>query len=146
MRPRWAVTAIALLLGVNLAYSLAELAENNNDWDNIEAVARKVKQVTPDNAPVLADPPVYFAMRQIPPMGSNFPASHRLELPAAEAARLHIVPQSQLQIQVGAGDFATVETCEEDEDEIQALNLARFYSEKATFGDCAVYWGFVGSH
>ncbi len=142
LRPRWTLAALIGLLAISLGNSLVSLAENNNTWDNMEALARKVEQVTPDSAPVLADPPVYFAIHQIPPEGMNFPASHRLELPMAQAARLHIVPQSQLERRVRAGEFATVETCKPDEDEMQVLQLPTLYSQSATFGDCLVYWGF----
>jgi hypothetical protein len=145
-RPGWAIGALTVVLALSLANSLVEMAEDNNTWNNMEALARKVEQVTPDSAAVLADPPVYFAMRRPVPSGMEFPASHNLELPTEQAARLHIVPQSQLERRVRAGDFATVETCKGDEDEMQALQLPKFYVEKATIGDCDVYWGFVGSH
>jgi hypothetical protein len=139
---RWAVTALTALLALSLGNSLYDLKENNNTWDNMESLARKVEQVTPSSGHVLADPPVYFAMRRIPPSGMGFPASHRLELPAAMAARLHIVPQSQLTRRVQAGEFATVETCKDDEDEIQVLHLPALYSQSASIGGCSVYWGF----
>lgn len=142
MRPAWAVAGLAVLFGLNLANALVATAGNNNDWDTIANLAKKVKQVTPADATVLADPPVYFAMRQIPPEGSNFPASHRMEVPPAEAARLHIVPQSQLERQVKAGEFATVETCRGDEDEIEALELHKHYAQSESINDCQVYWGF----
>jgi hypothetical protein len=142
LRPRWAFIALTAVLALGLTNSLVAMAENNNTWDNMEALARKVEQVTPVNAAVLADPPVYFVLRRPVPEGMNFPASHRLELPAAQAARLHIVSQSQLERRVPAGDFATVETCKGDEDEIQTLHLPTHYSQSATIGDCQVYWGF----
>lgn len=142
LRPAFALAGLILVLGLNLANSLVALADNNNTWDTMELLAKKVKQVTPENGIVLADPPVYFAMHQIPPEGSNFPASHRMEVPAAEAARLHIVPQSQLERQVKAGEFATIETCRGDEDEMQVLELPKRYSKAESIDDCQVYWGF----
>jgi hypothetical protein len=142
LRLRWAVPALTALLALSLGNSLIELKENNNDWDNMESLAKKVAEVTPADAAVLADPPVYFAMRAIPPAGMGFPASHRLELSPAMAARLHIVPQSQLIRQVRAGDYATVETCKGDEDEIQVLHLPTLYAQSAAMAGCTVYWGF----
>ena len=143
LRPRWALTALTAVLGLSLANSLVAFKENNNTWDNIEALARKVKQVTPANGAVLADPAVYFALHGPVPSGMEFPASHLLELPAAQAARLHIVPQSQMERRVPAGGFATVETCKGDEDEMQTLHLPAHYSQSVTIGDCQVYWGFL---
>jgi hypothetical protein len=142
LRPALALPVLTALLALSLNNSLAALVENNNTWDGMEALSRKVEQVTPPNAAVLADPPVYFALRMPVPSGMEFPASHRLELPAAQAATLHIVPQSQLDRQVRAGAFATVETCKEDEDEIQAMHLPSLYSQSAPLAGCTVYWGF----
>ncbi len=139
---RWAVTAAALLLLLCLADSLVQMREGNNTWTAMESLARKIEQVTPANAPVLADPPVYFALRRLPPPGMEFPASHALELPATMAGLLHIVPQSVLERRVLAGEFATVETCKGDEDEIEALDLPDHYAQSVTIAGCHVYWGF----
>ena len=142
LRPSFAVAGLIAVLGLALSNSLISFAGDNTDWDNIAALARKVKDVTPDHAPVLADPPVYFAMHAIPPEGSNFPASHRMEVSLDQAARLHIVPQSLLERQVKDGMFATVETCRGDEDEMEALELPKHYAHSVTMKDCQVYWGF----
>ena len=142
MTPRWAVPALAALLLLSLGNSLVEMRSDNNTWTNMASLARKVEQVTPANGVVLADPPVYFAMRRPPPSGMEFPASHKLELPAPMAASLHIVPQSALERRVSAGEFATVETCKGDEEEIQALALPKLYSQSETIAECTVYWGF----
>jgi hypothetical protein len=142
LSPALTLPVLTALLALSLTNSLTALVENNNTWDGMEALARKVKQVTPANATILADPPVYFALGLPVPSGMEFPASHRLELPAAEAARLHIVPQSQLERRVRAGEFATVETCKDDEDEIQAMHLPSLYSQSAALAGCTVYWGF----
>jgi hypothetical protein len=58
------------------------------------------------------------------------------------AATLHIVPQSVLEKRVHTGEFATVETCKGEEDEILALALPEHYSQSETISDCKVYWGF----
>ena len=142
LRPGVAVPGLTALLLISLAGGLSEWADDNNTWTAMEALARKVHDVTPANAQVLADPPVYFAMRSVPPSGMEFPASHRLEVPPEMAAMLHIVPQSVLEKRVKNGDFATVETCKGDEDEIQALDLPEYYAQSQTISECKVYWDF----
>jgi len=136
------VTAVAVILLPSLRNSLLEMRDSNNTWTMMDSLAQKITDVTPAQAPVLADPPVYFALRRQPPSGMEFPASHKLELPAALAATLHIVPQSVLQRRVRAGEFATVETCKGDEDDIRALGLPSLYSHSITIAGCSVYWGF----
>jgi hypothetical protein len=142
LQPRWVAAGLASLLLLSLANSLVEIRDDNNTWTSMESLARKVAQVTPANAPVWADPPVYFSMRRLPLPGMEFPASHKLELPAPMAATLHIVPQSALERRVRAGEFATVETCKGDEEWIQALDLSKLYGQSATIAGCTVYWGF----
>ena len=139
---RWALPALAGVLIVALSSSLIEMRDSNNTWTSMDLLATKIRQVTPVGGLVLADPPVYFALRQAPPSGMEFPASHMLELTRDQAALLHIVPQSVLAGRVRAGEFATVETCKGDEEDIAALELPRLYAHSATFSGCDVYWGF----
>ena len=142
VRPRLSVAALACVLLSNLGKSLIEMHDGNETWADMQSVASKIRQVTPDRASILADPPVYFALRLLPPSGMEFPASHALEMPAPQAAVLHIVPQSVLEKRVRAGEFATVQTCRGDEDEVKALGLPRLYSRSFTIADCQVYWNF----
>jgi hypothetical protein len=137
---RWAMPALALLLLLGLGRSLVEMREDNNTWTTMEALAKKIDQVTTPNAAVLADPPVYFALHRLPPSGMEFPASHAVQLPAGQLALLRIVPQDELERRVRAGEFATAETCKGDEEEIQALDLPKVYSQSETIGRCTVYW------
>ena len=141
VKPAWGAIALAALLGLSLTRSLVDLQESNHTWDEMAALARNVEQVTPAGAQVMADPPVYFALHREPPSGLEFPASNTLELPAAMADALHILPRSRLAARVRAGGFATVETCKGDEDEIEALELPKLYAHSASVGDCQVYWG-----
>jgi len=139
---RWAVPVLGVLLLVGLANSLVETHDENNTWTGMDELARKVEQVTPADAMVLADPPVYFALRRLPPSGMEFPATHALELPEPMAAALHIVPQSVLKSRVRAGEFATVETCRGEEDDVRSLNLPQYYARSESIADCEVYWEF----
>lgn len=140
--PRWALSVLAGLFLLSLVNSLVEMRDDNNTWTNMGLLARKIEQVTPAGGTVLADPPVYFAMHRPPLPGAEFPASQKVELPPEQAATLHIIPQSQMERRVRRGDFATVETCKGDEDEIQALQLPKFYSNSETIAGCTVYWTF----
>jgi hypothetical protein len=140
---RWALIALSIPLLLSLSNSLIEMRENNNTWTAMESIAAKVEQVTPANARVMADPPVYFAMRQAPPPGMEFPASHALELPTTMAAALRITTQSELRRRVRSGEFATVETCKSDEEDIEALNLAQLYAQSAEIAGCRIYWGLA---
>jgi hypothetical protein len=142
---RWGTPALALILFLGLNQSLLEMREDNNNWINIEALARKINEVTPANAAVLADPPVYFALHRFPPSGMEFPASHAVNLPADKLAALHIVPQAELERRVHAGEFATAETCKGDEEEMEALELPKLYAQAYTIAGCTVYWG-LASH
>jgi hypothetical protein len=139
--PRGSLAALSILLLVSLSNSLIEMRDNNNTWTAMDEIAAKVQQVTPANARVMADPPVYFAMHRMPPPGMEFPASHALELPANKAAALHILTQSELRTKVRSGEFATVETCKGDEEDIEALELPKLYSHSAEISGCQIYWG-----
>jgi hypothetical protein len=142
---RWGLPALALILFLSLNRSLLEMKDDNNSWTNMDALARKIAEVTPANGQVLADPPVYFALHHPPPSGMEFPASHAVKLPAAKLAELHIVSQAELERRVHAGEFATAETCKGDEEEIKALELPKLYAQSYTIAGCTVYWG-MASH
>jgi hypothetical protein len=141
--PRWPVVVLCAVSVVTLGFSLIEMRDNNNSWTAMAAIAQKIRAVTPAKGVVLADPPVYFALKQQPPSGMEFPASHDITtFDSARTAELHIVPQPVLIRRVAAGEFATVETCRGDEDEIIALDLPKHYSQKTQIAGCDVYWNF----
>lgn len=138
-RPFWPVIAYGVLLCLGLAKSLYE-ERDDITWHDFEQVASKVDQVTPPNVPLLADEHVYFLTRRTPPSGMELRDSHKLELPAALAASMHIVTGSELDRQIKAGVFSTVETCTFSDEKIAALGLARLYAKKAEIEDCTVFW------
>ncbi len=137
--PRWAIIGLAVLLCLGLANSIDDMSDEIT-WTTVEAVARKVDQLTPRNAGLLADPQIYFLTQRVPPSGMNFPASHRAEMPPGMASALHIVPQSELKRQVKARTFATVETCNNSNPEIQALELPKTYAQSTQVAGCYIYW------
>jgi hypothetical protein len=53
---------------------------------------------------------------------------------------LHIISDKELQAQVTAGQFATVETC--DDDRIDNWQLNKLFKKEADIEDCSVFWDF----
>ena len=138
-RPFWPIVIYGVLLSLGLAKSFYE-EHDDVTWQDFEVLARKVDQVTPLNAPLLADEHVYFLTRRPPPSGMELRDSHKLELPAPLADSMHIVPATELDRRIKAGVFSTVESCGFTDERIKALGLARLYSQKAEIEDCAVFW------
>ena len=143
-RPLWPVLALTLLLTLGLAKSLYE-DRDSFSWRDFEEIARKVNQVTSAHSSLLADEHIYFLTRRPPPSGMECDDSHKLALPPALAASLHIVPRTELNQRIKAGMFSVVETCE-DEDEIKNLGLLRLYAQKAEIAGCNVFWDKVPAH
>jgi hypothetical protein len=138
-RPFWPVFVLTILLCVGLAKKLYESDEYT--WRDFEEVASKVNQVTPPQALLLADEQIYFLTRRTPPSGEEFADSHKLNLPAAVAASLHIVPRAELAKRVQARMFNTVETCnDEDDDRFKVLGLPQVYAKKVVVHDCTIFW------
>jgi 4-amino-4-deoxy-L-arabinose transferase-like glycosyltransferase len=139
-RPFWPVFVLTALLCLGLAQALYE-RRNDNTWRNLEEIARHVDQVTPPQGLLLADEHIYFLTRRMPPSGMEFPDSQKLNLPAALAASLHIVPRAELAKLVQARMFNTVETCnDEDDQRFQILGLPQVYAQKAVIHDCTIFW------
>jgi 4-amino-4-deoxy-L-arabinose transferase-like glycosyltransferase len=136
----WPVLVLTILLCLGLAKAIYE-GQGEYTWQDLEDVARKVDQVTPPHASLLADEHIYFLTRRTPPSGMEFPDSQKLDLPAAMAAALHIVPRAELAKRVRARMFHTVETCDEEDDErILIFGLPQIYSQKAEIHGCKIYW------
>ncbi len=138
-RPRWPVAVMAALLLLSLGRSLYEDADALT-WPDLEAIARKVDQVTPPNGVIWADEQIYFLTGRPMPEGMEFAPAHKLEMPLSQAAMLHILPEPELDRRVKAGAYATISTC--DDDKIELLRLDKLYAHKATMSDCTVFWGW----
>lgn len=139
--PRWPVLAVTLLLALGLAKKLYD-RRDYLFWRDMEAVARKVEQVTPPHATLLADEMVYFLTRRRPPPGMEMDDSHKFDFPPAIAAFRHVVSKADLDRMVKAGTFSTVETCDSD-DEVEARKLRELYGQKAEIASCYVFWDKV---
>ena len=120
------VLGLALLGLVRMIYD----ERDDTSWADLEKIAAQVDQVTPAGAPLYADEQIYFLTRRIPPSGNEYVSSHNLRLPPALAAAVKIVPQPEMDKQVASGEFATVETCEDD-DWIAERKLDEIYKQKA---------------
>lgn len=135
----WPVAILAIVLSLGLARSLYgerhELA-----WRDLEAVARKVNEVTPAQGTLWADEHFYFLTKRPPPEGMEFSYAQVIDIPAEAAGPLHIVNQWELVRQAEAGRFGTVATCEA-EPEIDEMGLPQLYLHRATIASCSVFWG-----
>jgi hypothetical protein len=71
--------------------------------------------------------------------------SHKLEIPSATAALFHLPPQSELDRRIKAGTYDTIETCEDEEEEVQALGLPGLYSQQNEVEDsgCTIFWNKI---
>ena len=144
-RPAWPVLVLTVLTALGLLKSIYERGELYS-WRDMENAGRKVNEVTPAEGTLWADEHIYFVTRRRPPTGMELADSHKLELlPATLAAALHIVPKSQLDRRVKAGEFDTVATFA-DADTIDELGLPKTYAKKASVGDCDVFWDRVATH
>ena len=138
-RPQYLAAAVCLLMTLTL---VRELPKDKSDytWKDMEAIAKKVNQVTPPGAPLYADEHIYFLTGRTPPSGMEYDDSHKLDLLSpTEAALMHVIRQTDLDREVKAGKFATAQTCDSD-DEINRLGLPDIYRQKDEIADCTVFW------
>ncbi|MBV9611032.1 MAG: hypothetical protein JO091_01105 [Acidobacteriaceae bacterium] len=141
-RPLVPAAVVMLLLALSLARALFD-DRDAVTWHDYSDIARKVDQVTPAHGRLYADELVYFLTRRPPPSGMEFSYSHKLELPPAQEALYHIVSERELNEQVKAGKFATVQSC--NDDRIEDMHLEKLFPNKADIVDCSVFWGKVKS-
>jgi len=136
-RPR----APVILMVAIAALCLGNSVYNDRDtytWRELERVAAKVKQVTPQGAALLAPEQLYVLARWAVPPGMEHDDAHKLQLGPAESARLHIVPKAEVDRQIKAGDYPTMVSCDDDRtSEVEGWNV---YAQKAEYGDCTVLW------
>jgi hypothetical protein len=137
-RAWWTLLLLALALSLGLGRSLHH-DRNGLTWADLEAVARKVDEVTPPGEGLWADEHVYFLTRRPPAEGTAFSYAEVIDMPEEVAAPLHIVSDQDLDLQAAQGKFATVSTCE-DQEMIERLNLPHLFRKKAATGHCMVFW------
>jgi hypothetical protein len=136
----WRTVAVAgLLTCLGLAKSIY-LQQGYFTWTDCEKIAAKVAQVTPANAMLLADEPTYFLTRHVPPSGMELADTHKLSLPPAVMAQMHVISHAALNEQIKRGVFDTFETSLEDDD-LEDLGVPDRYAQKAVVADTNIFWG-----
>ena len=138
-RPWGAVLLACLITAACLAKRLIE-SRNDFSWYHVEQIAAKVNQVTPMTAALLADEPVYFVTRHVPPSGLELADSHKLEFPPALAREFHVIPQKELDREVKSGMFDTVEISSDDT-HIEQWGLHKMYAKSVEVVDeYTIFW------
>lgn len=139
-------TAAAVWIAI-LSLGLAKGVREDSDsyaWKDIEQIARQVANVTPADATLWADELFFFVLRRTPPDGMQFAYAHDIEsMPAAQAAKLHIIPADVIHRRAKAGEFRTVAACYDTEN-TDAVKASELYRQKKEIRDCSVYWDFGG--
>jgi len=142
-RPQRATLALAVFMLLGLGRGIYSTRDNDS-WQGLLPAARKVDQVTPRNAPVLAQEPIYFLTGRQPPFGNEFRFAHELDLGPQRNALLHIVPKSELSREIRAGRFVTAAVCDDDDQEGD-IEQWKVYARKFESGNCTVFWQPVAS-
>ena len=138
-RPLWPTLALSTFLLLALARFLFN-ERDSATWRRYEELAHKVAAVTPKGAIFFADEHLYFLLHIAPPPGMEFSYSHKLTLPRAEEARLHIISEPELKQNLASGIYASFESC--NDDRVDDWKVATFYKHRADIDDCSVFWDF----
>jgi hypothetical protein len=139
-KPLFAVLAIGIFLTLGLGKSLYE--RTMGDWSRWERLAKKMDEVTPRNAPMFADEPIYFLTQRTPPSGLELSYTHKIDLGAKTNALMHIIPDAELKRDVQSGMFATAYSC--DDDDISDYGLPKLYKQRVDMEDCSIFWDRAG--
>ncbi len=139
-RPLWPVWLLAFLFALGLGKALNDRA-GGDSWPQYEKIAAKVQQVTAKDAVVFGDEPIYFLTHRAPPPGYELSYTHKVVLPPAEGALMHILTEAQVKAQVRSGIFETAYSCDEGDED--TYGVKGVYREHAAVEGCVVYWGVV---
>jgi hypothetical protein len=135
----WPALVVSVLFALGLGKSLYERRDLLN-WSSYQRLANKVDQVTPRNALLFANEPIYFLTKRTPPPGFELFYSHKVNLPPAEAALMHVITDAEIKRQVQSGMFATAYSC--DDGEIDDYGLEKLYQQHVDMDDCSIFWGW----
>ncbi len=138
VRARWPAAIVMTIVVLALGRALFD-DRDSTTWYTYQKIARKVADVTPAHGRLYADELVYFLLHWTPPPGMEFSYAHKLDLPPAEEKLYHIVSDSEIAKEVKAGDFDTVQSC--NDDAIDRLGLDSVFAHEADIEDCSIYWG-----
>ena len=137
-RPFWPVLILCAICAGALARSLCDDARDLYNWKDYEAATSKLLKVAPPGKQVFAEEEIYFLLKRRPPSGMEFGYSHKLKLPPAILAKLHITPEETQKRQLAAGVFGSAATC--DNDMVNDYALAEVFRQKADVHACSVFW------
>jgi hypothetical protein len=137
-RPLWPVLIVSVIFAGALARTLCNDLTGSYCWKDYEAVARKVAEVTPVGKQVFTEEEIYFLLQRRPPPGMEFGYSHKLPLPPAVLAKLHILSMESQKRQLAAGVFASAAAC--DSDMVGDYELAATFDRRADLRGCSVFW------
>lgn len=137
-RPFWPVLILSLITVGAMVRGVCEDAADSYDWKDYEAIAAKLREVTPPGKPAFTEEQIYFLMKRRPPSGMEFGYSHKLKLPARELTELHITSEDMQKRELAAGAFASAATC--DDGMVADYALDQIFRQKADTHDCSVYW------
>jgi hypothetical protein len=140
-KPLFAVLAIGVFLTLGLGKSLYD-RRDMGDWSGYERLAKKVDEVTPRNALLFANEPIYFLTRRVPPFGFELSYTHKVDLGPKENAMMHIVTSAEVKREVQSGMFATAYSC--DDDDISDYGLPKLYKQRVDMEDCSIFWDRAG--
>lgn len=134
-KPVWVTALVATLMLLGAARTVIG-GKGDYVWSDWEKLAKKVNEVTPPGGIIDADEAVYFIARRAPPSGMEYEDTHKLNLSKQLSEQLHVFSKDELERRVKRGVFDTVAVCDDD----RAEELAGIYKQKASVGDCDVYW------
>ena len=137
-KPFWPVLILSVVCAGALARSICHDVSDSYTWKDYEAVARKVLEVTPPSKQVFTEEEIYFLIKRRPPAGMEFGYSHKLKLPPAVLAKMHITSEDVQKRQLAAGAFGSAATC--DDDMIKEYALDKTFQQKADVNGCSVFW------
>jgi 4-amino-4-deoxy-L-arabinose transferase-like glycosyltransferase len=132
------VLPVLALLMLGLGKSLYGHHREMGEWSPWERLAKKIDQVTPREALLFADEPIYFLTHRTPPPGLELTDSHQVNLGPAKNAQLHILTNDEVKRQAQSGIFATAYSC--DDDDIADYGLPNLYKERLDMDDCTIFW------
>jgi 4-amino-4-deoxy-L-arabinose transferase-like glycosyltransferase len=137
-RPLAPVLVIAVIMAAVLFQEVRDW-RGEFHWSDIEPAARKVDEVAAPGVFLFADEHVYFLTGRTPPSGMEYLSSHKVQLPEELSRIVHIVPEPVWDRRLAAGDFAVVESCD-NEDWVKEHKLPEAYGNRVDLGDCSVFW------
>ena len=134
-------TAVALL-SLLMILGAARIIYDNGEvyrWRDLQKVAAKIRQLEPATAVIYAEEPLYFLLNMDPPQGMQFAYSRELDLPPAESALYHIVPQKIMDQRLRDGKFDMAEICM-DQDAVKRLQLNTLFRQTTEVEYCDLFW------